>query len=319
MKNLNVTIVLPVHDSESIIPTLFSELSRELVQPLINDGARVSVVVVDDGSRDGTVTSVLANQQVVPYLKLIKLSRSFGFDAAAKAGLQTISDGVAVILNPGTRDSGQLVSTLLSRQIPLSAHWVVSGSTSATPLARVLGKTTAGVLRQLGNVDRNLDQLLGWAGFPVERVVELGYGSVSQWGLSRNTGSVVGVLVALVGVVACAGLALAFAVPLKEVLLMGGIAGFAGILGSQLVRFRNPVVSAGPAYGILDGGQRPYGNRPPRREFTPRDRDSRPVPSAPLGEGDGSDAGNDAGDVDGQARHRRRRRRYRRPGSATPE
>lgn len=84
-----------------IVPTFNESLSIEMLfarlMPVLDALAvRCEVIVVDDGSRDGTPAKVAACRARDPRIKLVCFSRNFGKEAALSAGLEH-SSGQAVI------------------------------------------------------------------------------------------------------------------------------------------------------------------------------------------------------------------------------
>lgn len=79
-----VSIVIPVFDEESGIGPVLDEIQAEL--EAMDLGIPVEVVVVDDGSRDQTVTAV------EPYLggrvRLVSHARNMGYGAALRTGIE---------------------------------------------------------------------------------------------------------------------------------------------------------------------------------------------------------------------------------------
>jgi polyisoprenyl-phosphate glycosyltransferase len=80
---------------------------RELVQPLLEDLVRVlrahyenwEIVLVDDGSRDGTSSRVKEMLGRYEGVRLLRLSRAFGLDVALTAGLESAIGDVVVTLS----------------------------------------------------------------------------------------------------------------------------------------------------------------------------------------------------------------------------
>lgn len=86
-----ISVVLPAFNEcdalKLVIPTIFESLMDELVE----------IIVIDDGSTDGTRKSILAMTERLPALRYVRLSRNFGKEAALSAGMDA-AQGQAVIL-----------------------------------------------------------------------------------------------------------------------------------------------------------------------------------------------------------------------------
>lgn len=86
-----LSVVVPAYQEAQVIGAFVAAL-QERLDAL---GLRWEIVVVDDGSRDGTAAHALAAGRS-PALRVVRLSRNFGKEAALTAGL-AIARGDAVI------------------------------------------------------------------------------------------------------------------------------------------------------------------------------------------------------------------------------
>ncbi|TWB27587.1 glycosyltransferase involved in cell wall biosynthesis [Nitrospirillum bahiense] len=91
-----LSIVIPMHNEEGNLAALF----QRLVPVLEGIGMPFEIICVDDGSRDGTFAALRDHQAREPRLKLLRLSRNFGKEAAMSAGLSH-AIGDAVVLMDG--------------------------------------------------------------------------------------------------------------------------------------------------------------------------------------------------------------------------
>lgn len=82
MKNIELSIVIPLFNEVDNIPQLFKELNRTL--KTIN--LATEVILVDDGSTDNT-TQVAKESKLNSSKKILVLSRNFGHQSAIYAGL----------------------------------------------------------------------------------------------------------------------------------------------------------------------------------------------------------------------------------------
>ncbi|MCO5178610.1 MAG: glycosyltransferase family 2 protein [Candidatus Promineofilum sp.] len=88
-----ISIVAPVYNEEGVLDALYERVSRVL------DGAGEAweLILVNDGSRDGSAEVISRLHAQDPRVKGLSFSRNFGFQIAATAGLD-FSTGDAVIL-----------------------------------------------------------------------------------------------------------------------------------------------------------------------------------------------------------------------------
>src|SRR5438105_3115059 len=90
-----VSIVVPVYHNAPSLPALLSRF-QELAGKNANE--RFEFVFVDDGSSDSSFAVLQELAQAEPRLRVLKLSRNFGSNAAMLAGLgRARGDAVAVI------------------------------------------------------------------------------------------------------------------------------------------------------------------------------------------------------------------------------
>ena len=103
------SIVIPLYDEEKTIPELFTRLAA------VTDGMSDpwELILVDDGSTDGSFTAMCALHRNDPRIKVVRLSRNFGHQIAISAALD-LAQGDAVILMDGDlQDPPELLPQLL--------------------------------------------------------------------------------------------------------------------------------------------------------------------------------------------------------------
>ncbi len=113
----NVTVVLPLHNEAENIKAV----CQELVEALSLAGYSPHLLLVDDGSTDGSlqVAETLSEQQ--PEISYISFSRNFGKEAAIMAGLHEAGDDFDVLAymdSDGQHDPADLLRMLLAANKP---------------------------------------------------------------------------------------------------------------------------------------------------------------------------------------------------------
>ena len=92
-----ISIVVPVYNNARSLQDLLERFQQLAAQ---NAGDSFEFVFVDDGSQDESYTVLLAMAQREPCLRIVKLSRNFGSNAAMMAGLSQ-SRGQAIAARNG--------------------------------------------------------------------------------------------------------------------------------------------------------------------------------------------------------------------------
>ncbi len=106
-----VSIVIPVFNEENIVKELISRLQNATH----NLEYSFEFVLVDDGSSDNTLKKVLAIQNEEPRLKIVKLSRNWGFQNAYNAGLEFASGDCVVLMDGDLEDPPELIPEFLKK------------------------------------------------------------------------------------------------------------------------------------------------------------------------------------------------------------
>lgn len=127
---ITVSVIVPAYNEES---TVIDILGRVAAQKI--DGVRFEVVVVDDGSTDGTVRLLEANPGL--YAKLIKRPRNGGKGAAVKDGLGRASGDYVLFQDADLEYDPRDYVRLLRPVLDFNADVVMGSRLVASPLTRV--------------------------------------------------------------------------------------------------------------------------------------------------------------------------------------
>ncbi|HWE33977.1 MAG TPA: glycosyltransferase family 2 protein [Solirubrobacteraceae bacterium] len=111
MRELDLlSVVAPVYNEEALIDEFYARVCAAL------DGLPFELVLVDDGSSDGSaaVLEGLANHD--PRVRVVFLSRNFGHQTALTAGLDHARGDAVVMLDADLQDPPELIEQMLG-------HW----------------------------------------------------------------------------------------------------------------------------------------------------------------------------------------------------
>lgn len=107
-----IAVVVPVFNEEAVLPELTTRLARLFDQ---NPEFHWSAILVDDGSRDGSVAFITQAVKKDPRLTLLELSRNFGFQCALSAGLAAAATVDAVVtMDADLQDPPEVIPELVA-------------------------------------------------------------------------------------------------------------------------------------------------------------------------------------------------------------
>ena len=106
-----LSIVVPIMNEIDTLP----ELVRRLTAVLVGDLADAEIVFVDDGSDDGSARWIAERHLDDPRVRLVRLSRNFGHQAAVTAGLGHASGSAVVLMDGDLQDPPETIPTLVER------------------------------------------------------------------------------------------------------------------------------------------------------------------------------------------------------------
>lgn len=106
-----LSVVAPARDEQELLPAF---VGRTLAV-LDGLGTPAELVLVDDGSSDGTWAAIGAASLADPRVRGVRLSRGFGHQAALSCGLTEARGDVVVTIDADLQDPPELVPELLDR------------------------------------------------------------------------------------------------------------------------------------------------------------------------------------------------------------
>jgi len=106
-----ISIVAPFYNESAVIGLFFERVEQVLVQM----GVTYEIVCVNDGSRDDTLTQLVAQAARNPRIKVIDLSRNFGKEQALTAGLDHATGAAVIPIDADLQDPPELIPELVTR------------------------------------------------------------------------------------------------------------------------------------------------------------------------------------------------------------
>lgn len=111
---MQLSIVIPCYNEEASIPRLLAALDASRVD-LTARGHDVEVIVVDDGSKDGSVARLKEGTGTRAWLRLIAFRRNFGQTAAMAAGIRAATGEVIIPMDADLQNDPVDIPRLLER------------------------------------------------------------------------------------------------------------------------------------------------------------------------------------------------------------
>jgi dolichol-phosphate mannosyltransferase len=105
-----VSVVAPAYNEDATIDEFYSRVCAAL------DGLPFELVLVDDGSTDGTPMKLESIAVADPRVRVVYLSRNFGHQTALTAGLDHARGDAVVMIDADLQDPPELITTMLD-------HW----------------------------------------------------------------------------------------------------------------------------------------------------------------------------------------------------
>lgn len=107
----HIAAVAPVFNEEANV----AELARRLGESLSKVSEDYQIVLVDDGSRDGTWAAIRAACEADPKLTGLRFSRNFGQHAAITAGIDAADGDWVVVLDGDLQDRPEVIPDLYAK------------------------------------------------------------------------------------------------------------------------------------------------------------------------------------------------------------
>ena len=108
---MRLSVVVPCHNEEGNL----AELHRRLAAVLPTTADDWELILVDDGSSDGTISAMRALAAADTHVQYVSFSRNFGHEAASTAGLDRAEGDCVVLMDADLQDPPELIPEMVKK------------------------------------------------------------------------------------------------------------------------------------------------------------------------------------------------------------
>jgi glycosyltransferase involved in cell wall biosynthesis len=119
---MDISVVVPLYDEVESLPELTSWISKVMHE----NRYTYEIILVDDGSRDGSWDMILKLKEGNPHIRGIKFRRNYGKSAALNTGFEATKGDVIITMDADLQDSPDEIPGLY-RRITEDKYDLVSG------------------------------------------------------------------------------------------------------------------------------------------------------------------------------------------------
>jgi dolichol-phosphate mannosyltransferase len=149
-----ISLIFPVYNEEEVLQFLYQRVRRLLDQL----PCEAEVILVNDGSQDGSLALMTSFCHEDPRFKVIDLSRNFGHQIAITAGIDFATGDAVILLDADLQDPPELVPQFLEKwQEGYQVVYAVRKSRQEHPLKRFAYRTFYRLLQHISNIPIPLD------------------------------------------------------------------------------------------------------------------------------------------------------------------
>jgi dolichol-phosphate mannosyltransferase len=111
MTQPTLSIIAPIYNEEEVLPELYRRIR------LVMDGTDETweLVLVDDGSRDGSADIIAQLHAQDPRVKGIRFSRNFGFQEAVTAGMDHARGAAVILTDADLQDPPEVIPDMIAK------------------------------------------------------------------------------------------------------------------------------------------------------------------------------------------------------------
>lgn len=152
--SVRYSIIIPVFNEEAVLPELHERLTRSLEEL---DGP-FEVILIDDGSKDGSLEILRRLHREDPRFKVLSFSRNFGHQTAVTAGLNHARGEAIFIMDADLQDPPEILPRFIEKwREGYQVVYAVRRKRKEGPLKRAAYASFYRILHYLSDIDIPLD------------------------------------------------------------------------------------------------------------------------------------------------------------------
>jgi len=112
MSKKKISILIPMYNEQEVLPALFGRVTA-----LMNSHPTYEweVMMVNDGSRDATMSMVMRQHQLDPRFRYVDLSRNFGKEIAMMAGFDYVTGDAVVVMDADLQHPPEVIPDMIEK------------------------------------------------------------------------------------------------------------------------------------------------------------------------------------------------------------
>jgi glycosyltransferase involved in cell wall biosynthesis len=119
---MDISVVVPLYDEVESLPELTTWISKVMHE----NNYTYEIILVDDGSKDGSWDMILKLKENNPFIKGFKFRRNYGKSAALNTGFEAANGDVVITMDADLQDSPDEIPGLY-RRVTEDKYDLVSG------------------------------------------------------------------------------------------------------------------------------------------------------------------------------------------------
>ncbi|MEA4965349.1 MAG: glycosyltransferase family 2 protein [Oscillospiraceae bacterium] len=113
---MKMSIIVPVYYNKDNLAPMYDDLKVNVLDPLLGAGNDYELILVDDGSKDGSYEEILRLQTMDERIRAIRLSRNFGSHSAILAGLSVSTGDCVAMKAADQQEPSSLILEMLEKR-----------------------------------------------------------------------------------------------------------------------------------------------------------------------------------------------------------